>query len=167
MDGDYIGTGVIARGVGLDAHVHADPEQLLITSIVARLRQGGQLEGDVVLDIGFLPVPRRLPSPATGQGRRVGAAVRPEGRRYSFRPPPRPSTSRWTARSRRCCADVSLDTLAGHGRAAPPYQRLGIDAHRSTARPTPSGSRATIALYPWVGRTFLNLSPSGQPRARR
>jgi len=40
----------VATGVGLDARVHADPEQLLISSIVARLRQGGQIEGEVALE---------------------------------------------------------------------------------------------------------------------
>ena len=49
-NGSYIGTGVVATGLQLDAHVHADPAQLLITSILARLRQGGQMEGTVALD---------------------------------------------------------------------------------------------------------------------
>jgi len=48
-DGAYIGTGVVATGVRLDAHIHADPEQLLISSIVARLREGGEIDGDVNL----------------------------------------------------------------------------------------------------------------------
>ena len=47
--GSYIGAGVIATGITLDARVHADPRQLLITQIVARLRQGGQIEGSVEL----------------------------------------------------------------------------------------------------------------------
>ncbi len=47
--GSYIGAGVIATGITLDARVHADPRQLLITQIVARLRQGGQIEGTVDL----------------------------------------------------------------------------------------------------------------------
>jgi translocation and assembly module TamB len=36
--GSYIGTGVVARGFGFDARIHADPEQLLVTSILVRLR---------------------------------------------------------------------------------------------------------------------------------
>lgn len=55
--GSYIGTGVTARGVQLDARVHADPEELRITSVVARLRQGGQLEGAVTLDHWLPPLP--------------------------------------------------------------------------------------------------------------
>ena len=46
----YIGTGVVSRGVTLDAHVHADPSHLQITKVTARLKTGGQLEGDVLLD---------------------------------------------------------------------------------------------------------------------
>ena len=53
--GSYIGTGVVATGVQLDAHVHADADELLITSIVARLRQGGQMEGVVALN-PWLPI---------------------------------------------------------------------------------------------------------------
>ncbi len=48
-NGSYIGTGVYATGIQLDAHVHADSKRLLISSVVARLRQGGQLEGEVDL----------------------------------------------------------------------------------------------------------------------
>jgi translocation and assembly module TamB len=48
-DGAYIGTGVVATGFKLDAHIHADPEQLLITSILLRLRQGGEIDGDLSL----------------------------------------------------------------------------------------------------------------------
>ena len=44
-NGSYISDGVYARGVGLDARVHADPERLMISSVVARLKQGGQIEG--------------------------------------------------------------------------------------------------------------------------
>jgi len=35
------------HGLRLDARLHADPEQLLVNSIVLRLRQGGQIAGDL------------------------------------------------------------------------------------------------------------------------
>jgi translocation and assembly module TamB len=56
-NGDYIGPGVNARGIVVDAHMHADPEQLLITQIVARLQQGGRMEGTVALSHWLPPVP--------------------------------------------------------------------------------------------------------------
>lgn len=40
--GSYIGAGIVARGVNLDARVDADPKQLLITQIVARMRRAGK-----------------------------------------------------------------------------------------------------------------------------
>jgi len=40
-DGSYIGAGVTATGINLDARVHADRKQLLITQIVAHLRRVG------------------------------------------------------------------------------------------------------------------------------
>ena len=52
----YIGTGVVARGVGLDARVHADPLHLQITNVTARLKAGGQLEGEVLLDHWIPPM---------------------------------------------------------------------------------------------------------------
>ena len=48
--GSYIGEGVTATGFTLDTRIHADSKQLLITEIVARLRQGGQIEGTVALE---------------------------------------------------------------------------------------------------------------------
>ena len=47
--GAYVGTGVVEHGIGLDARVHADQARLLISGIVARLHQGGQIEGVVDL----------------------------------------------------------------------------------------------------------------------
>ena len=58
--GAYIGTGVVARGVTLDAHVQADPYELRITDIVARFRQGGQMEGIVDLK-NWLPPSQNAP----------------------------------------------------------------------------------------------------------
>jgi len=48
-DAAYIGTGVDARNLTLDAHVHADEKQLLIAPAVVRLKSGGSLSGEVNL----------------------------------------------------------------------------------------------------------------------
>ena len=53
-DGSYIGTGVVATGFQMDARLHADPEALLVNSIAVRLRQGGQIDGDLSL-VHWLP----------------------------------------------------------------------------------------------------------------
>ena len=52
----YVGSGVNARGIVLDARVHADPLRLDITNVTARLRQGGQLEGEVLLEHWIAPL---------------------------------------------------------------------------------------------------------------
>ena len=65
MDGgSYIGAGITATGITLDTRIHADPKQLLITQIVARLRQGGQIEGTVALQpwLPAIPPPTRADS---------------------------------------------------------------------------------------------------------
>jgi translocation and assembly module TamB len=144
-DGSYIGTGVVATGIQLDAQVHADSRRLLITSVVARLRQGGQLEGEVDL-APWLPVfPAHVDAQATAS--RNVAPVRP---------PPSiiPMNGKVTARFK----DVSLDTLLGMV-SKPPFQRLGLDTRingLATANWTNGVSRTVV-----VGAA-LNLNPPAQ-----
>jgi translocation and assembly module TamB len=109
-NGAYIGTGVVATGVGLDAHVHADPEQLLITSIVARLRQGGQIDGDLSL-VHWLP-----PPPAPTNGKSHGTHI----------PPPDEITIPVNGKVTAQFKDVALDTVLEMV-TAPPFQHLGLD----------------------------------------
>ncbi|MGP8173697.1 MAG: translocation/assembly module TamB domain-containing protein [Terracidiphilus sp.] len=125
--GSYIGTGVVATGVGLDAHVHADPGQLLISSIVARLRQGGQIEGEVDLK-RWLPI---LPGTATMQpasaspGKAHSARNQPAIRAASSQPPADitiPVNGRVVAKFN----DVALDTILEMV-CDPPFQHLGLD----------------------------------------
>jgi translocation and assembly module TamB len=119
--GSYIGTGVVATGIRLDAQVHADPKQLLITSIVARLRQGGQLEGEVALT-PWLP---SIPGEATVQqasapaAKALGAGKQPA---VQAAPIEIPVNGKVTARFK----DVSLDALLDMV-SQPPFQRLGLD----------------------------------------
>ena len=126
--GSYIGTGVIATGIDFDARVHADPQQLLIHSIVARLRQGGQLEGDVTL-LHWLPAIPGAPTlqpapPSTAKTRGIRTPAR-----VVLPPPPSPADitipvdGKVTAQFK----DVSLDTLLDMVGQAP-FQRLGLDA---------------------------------------
>ena len=90
-DGSYIGTGMVASGVGLDAHVHADPERLVITSIVARFRQGGQMAGVVDLHpwLPALPGAAKL-EPASQNGLGKNDADKTGARNRNFAPPPPP-----------------------------------------------------------------------------
>jgi translocation and assembly module TamB len=112
-DGAYIGTGVVATGFGLDARVHADPRQLLITSILVRLRQGGQIEGDLSLAPWLTPPP----PPAKGK---ASAAVRPI-------PSPDeitiPVNGKVTAQFKNVALDTILEMVCD-----PPFQHLGFDA---------------------------------------
>jgi len=110
--GSYIGTGVVATGVGLDAHVHADPRQLLITSIVARLRQGGRIEGDLSL-APWLPPP---PSPAKGKSRVITHPL-PAADEITI-----PVNGKIAAQFK----DVALDTILEMV-CDPPFQHLGFD----------------------------------------
>ncbi len=158
-DGAYIGTGVVARGVGLDARVHADPEQLLISSIVLRLRQGGQIDGNLSLD-HWLPT---LPGAAT-----IGPASAAAGKSRGARAkaalsvkPPQPSggatlpvNGNVTAAFKGVALDTVLEMVCN-----PPFQHLGFDTRLTgpaTARWIDGDMRTLV-----VG-TSLNLAPPAQ-----
>jgi translocation and assembly module TamB len=140
--GSYIGTGVVATGVRLDAWVHADPQQLLITSIVARLRQGGQMEGTVALAHWLPPVHG---APVL---RPAGKVIAPAATDTTI-----PVNGKVTAQLKDVALDTILDMVSEQ-----PFQRLGLDALlNGPANATwINGDTRTLA----VGAT-LSLSPSG------
>lgn len=126
-DASYIGTGVVATGVKLDAHVHADAEQLQVTSIVARLRQGGQLEGDLTLAHWLPPIPAaNTIQQATVSNAKHGKATKPA---VVVKPiPPAdvieiPVDGKVTARFRNVALDTLLEMVS-----LPPFQHLGFDS---------------------------------------
>ena len=125
----YIGTGVNARGVGLDAKVHADPERLQITSVLVRLRQGGQLKGEVLLDNWISPLPggptlkAAAPAPAKKGDllkRQPRAAIPPPAH-------PVPVELQTNGKVNAQFKDVTIDTVLDLV-SLPPYQRLGFGA---------------------------------------
>jgi translocation and assembly module TamB len=153
-EGSYIGEGVIATGITLDAQVHADARQLLIGQIVARLRQGGQIEGTVDLQ-PWLP----SFSAATVQPYAAGAEGAPVGRNTLVRSAPWiiPVNGKVNADFKGVALDTVLEMLV-----APEYQRLGLDARLD--------GTAVATWFNGQGRNVsvtanLDLSPSGQTPA--
>lgn len=149
-DGAYIGTGVTARGIGLEAHVHADPEQLAITSIVARFGQGGQIEGSVDLH-SWLPV-----MPGTAEL----TAANSSGTHLADRnltPLPQIPTIPVDGKVSAELQNMPLDTLLEMV-SEPPYQHLGLDAllnGKADAEWTKGDARTLVVS------SALNLGPSG------
>jgi translocation and assembly module TamB len=153
-NGSYIGTGVVATGLQLDAHVHADPRQLLISKVVACLRQGGQLEGEVNI-APWLPPNSSAPVIERGGMSSVRSTGPAQPRR---RPIPNPDVivipvnGKVTAEFQ----DVSLDSLMDMVGQAP-FLRLGLDtrlngeAHANWVK----GDQQTLVVS-----TVLNLNPS-------
>ena len=111
--GSYIGTGVVATGFGLDAHFHADPKQLLVTSILLRLRQGGEIDGDLSLAPWLTPPPR----PAKGKSR-AAAHPLPFADEITI-----PVNGKVAAQFKNVALDTILEMLCD-----PPFQHLGFDA---------------------------------------
>jgi translocation and assembly module TamB len=151
-DGSYIGTGVDATGVRLDLHVHADPQRLLITSIVARFRQGGEMEGMVDLQPWLPSIPgAAVLAPADHAG--------PHAANRNLAPPPPPPSvipvnGKVTAEVKNIALDTLLDMVC-----APPYQRIGLDAllNGPASATWSNGDTNTVAVS-----STLSLSPSGQ-----
>ena len=147
----YIGTGVVATGIRLDARIHADAEQLLVTSIIARLRQGGQIEGEVLLD-HWLPT---LSGAATMQ-----QASATNGKSHDAKHPtaiaaPSPAsadaiTLPVNGKVKANFKNVALDTILEMV-VDPPFQHLGFDTYVGGP-----------AIATWVGGDVRTLSVNSQ-----
>jgi len=157
--GSYTGAGITATGVNLDARVDADSHQLQITQIVARLRQGGQIEGTVALE-PWLPHPRVMPAQI--------AAPRPEHTRpdrnvlVRAEPPTIPVNGKVTAQFN----DVALDTVLGIV-CAPQFRRLGFDARMNgpAVATWSNGDYRSVAVSSTFALTPSPRTPAGEAPA--
>lgn len=125
--GAYVGTGVVARGITLNARVQADSDRLLIDDVVARFGAGGAMEGTVDLRHWLPPpanpvrvVPASLPveSDQGQRARTTRAPVTVEAATTTI-----PVDGKVTAQLKDLPLDVLLEMVS-----QAPYQRLGIDA---------------------------------------
>jgi translocation and assembly module TamB len=162
--GAYIANGVVARGIRLDARVHADPEQLLIGSIVARLEEGGQLEGEIALTHWLPPIPGSASIQAAAS---PAGKTRPGQPRQQVAAAPAPSPGdivipvdgKVTARFKGVALDTVLEMVAPQ-----PFQHLGLD--------TRIDGPATAAWVKGDNRTLsvdaqLSLTPPAQAVAEK
>jgi translocation and assembly module TamB len=158
----YIGNGVEARGVGLDARVHADPLRLQITNVIVRLKPGGQLEGDVLLDHWISPLSGAPVIEAAAPEIRRGKNGKSQARiQATARPTAHPpSTDLHTnGKVNAYFRDVALDSVLDMV-SLPPYLRLGLDARLNGPSNAVwnNGDAHTLAVS-----TNFALSPSSRP----
>jgi len=138
----YIGTGVTARGMDLATKVHADNHELHITSIAARLQQGGEIDGELLLE-NWLPASSPViveaappSSPKLSLRKRLSRRLHPE-------PPPALPPVKAPPHSTLVTSPLSVIPVNGKVNAIfrnvsvntvldlvsrPPFQRLGIAA---------------------------------------
>jgi translocation and assembly module TamB len=156
--GSYTGANIHAVGVNLDARIDADSGKLLITQIVARVRQGGQIEGSVDLQ-PWLPgasvAPAQVTAPITAPDSEESRSARNVLVRAAVGP--LPMNGKVTAAFKGVALDTILDIVC-----PPEYRRLGFDARvNGPATATWSnGDVRTIAVS-----STLALSPSQQTPA--
>lgn len=161
-NGSYVSPSIHATKVNLDARVHADPEQLVIGSILARLHPGGQIEGTVALSHWLAPLP--------GASVLTQAAPAPSQKHWRFghhkqQPVPAPAPvqrgpvtvpidGKVTAQFRNVPLDAVMDIVARG-----PFQHLGLDALLNG--PADAAWTKGDARTLQVSANF-NLSPSGR-----
>jgi translocation and assembly module TamB len=158
-NGAYIAPGIVATGLEVDTQVHADPRQLLLTRIVAHLRQGGVAEGEISI-APWLPA-----NPKAAAFERSGMnSVRATGPLPARGPRPTspdiitvPVNGKVTAHFK----DVALDTILDIVGQAP-FQRLGLDTQvtGTATADWQKGDQQTVVVA-----AALSLSPSasGEP----
>jgi translocation and assembly module TamB len=161
--GSYLGAGINATGVNLDARVDADRGKLLITQIVARVREGGRIEGSVAL-APWLPgptfVPAQIGAPATApdseESRRArNVLVRAAASSI-------PMNGKVIANFK----GVSLDTILDF--VCPPhYRRLGFAAgvDGPATATWSNGDVRTIAVSSTLTLSPLQKAPAGEAPA--
>jgi translocation and assembly module TamB len=157
--GSYLGAGMSVSGVTLDAQVHGDAKELQITQIVARLRQGGQIEGMIDLKPWLPSIPA-----ATVERSYATQEEQLAGRNVLVRSAPImiPVNGRVTANFKGVALDSILDMVA-----APPYRRLGLDAQlNGPAVATWSyGQASNVSVNALLGLTPSPQTPAGEAPA--
>jgi translocation and assembly module TamB len=122
--GSYIGEGINATGLGLDAWLHADPGRLQISQIAVHLRQGGEIDGSLSLSPW-------LPSAAALAQQQIALDKnRPADRNTVVFEPDYliPVNGKVIADFKDVALDTVLDMVCPPG-----YRRLGIDARLNGA----------------------------------
>jgi translocation and assembly module TamB len=154
--GSYIGAGINAKDVTLDAQVHADAKQLQIAQIVARLRPGGQIAGNLTLGPWLPAVPaatveRTFASP---EERRASRNVLVRSAQISI-----PVNGKVNANFSGVALDTVMDMVA-----APPYRRLGLDARLNgpAVATWTNGLGNNVSVIALFGMTPSAQSPKGE-----
>jgi translocation and assembly module TamB len=171
--GAYIAPGVNVRGVDLVSHVHADPNALRVTQVVAHLAQGGEMEGEVLLahwlpqSAGPQMEAATTPPPPKGPTRKkFGLRVHPS-KPEQPQPPKLPHSvlvknpilfilvdGKVNAEFRNVALDTVLDVVG-----QPPFQRIGLNTQlNGPANATWSRGDVNTLMV----KSTMNLSPGAQ-----
>ena len=119
----YVGTGVIAHGIELNTHVHADSQQLLITGISARLAEGGEIDGEVLLH-------NWLPTSAQPVVVQAAGPEPPKKQKHFFKrepKPPLPSAAKVQTPAHSTLVKSPLSVIPVNGRVNTVFKNVSVD----------------------------------------
>jgi translocation and assembly module TamB len=155
-NGSYVGQGITVTGFTLDTRIHADGKQLLVTQIVARLHQGGQIEGTVALQ-PWLPLDPSAHRPETVQSTEESSA----NRNTLVRTPDWviPVNGKVTANFKDVALDSVLDMVS-----PPSYRRFGLDARVNgpAVAVWTRGDGNTVSVDAQFGLSPSKQAPAGE-----
>ena len=161
--GSYLGAGINATAVNLDARIDADRGKLLITQIVARMRQGGQIEGSVAL-APWLPTAQALPAQISAPITVPDSEEARRARNVLVHPPliSIPMNGKVTANFK----GVSLDTILNIV-CPPQYRRLGFSAlaNGPATATWSNGDVRTIVVSSTLALSAPQQTPAGEAPA--
>ena len=161
--GSYLGANMNATGVNLDARIDADRGKLLITQIVARVPQGGQIEGSVALS-PWLPGAKFVPAQITAPITAPDSEESRQARNVLVHPAmiPIPMNGKVTANFKGVSLDTILDIVC-----PPQYRRLGFAAgvDGPATATWSNGDVRTIAVSSTLSLSPLQKTPSGETPA--
>lgn len=153
-NGAYIAPGINATGIQVDTHVHADPRQLLLTRVVAHLRQGGVADGDISIAPWLPANPQAAAFERSGiNGIRATGPLPPRGPRPNS---PDVITVPVNGKVNANFKDVALDSILDIV-SQPPFLRLGLDTlvNGNATANWQKGDQQTVVVV-----AAFNLSPS-------
>ena len=164
--GSYLGAGINARDVTIDAQLHADPEQLVIAKTVASFSDGGSITGEVTLSHWLAPLPgapvlQTTPRAPAKRSFLSEHKSKSSSTKQTAQTVPTHLSGKVTANFHNVGLDTVLDIVS-----RPPFRRLGLGATLSGPA-TANWSHGDVNTLAVTARFNLNPEPASNDPDRK